>query len=210
MMLQLRTGFEKLSSRNKYILTMVDEYSGFPWAFPCHDMVASTVILKLTEVFSVFGMPDFIHSDRGSNFLSEEVTTYLHSLGIATSKTTPYNPRGNGQCERYNGTIWQTIELALKSRGLPIPQWELVVCEALHAIRSLLSTATNSSPHDRMFAYPRKSAAGAALPEWLSTPGSKALMRRHVRNSKYEPRADPVQILNCKILNWKLQCPSVI
>ena len=94
---------------------MVDEYSGFPWAFPCRDMVASTVNLKLSEVFSVFGMPDFVHSDRGSNFLSAEVATYLHSMGVATSKTTPYNPRGNGLCERYNGTIWQTIELALKS-----------------------------------------------------------------------------------------------
>ena len=70
------------SSRHKYFLTVVDEFSRYPWAFPCSDMTASTVIQCLTQIFSLFGMPDYIHSDRGSNFLSVEVKTFLHSLGI--------------------------------------------------------------------------------------------------------------------------------
>ena len=185
------------STRNKYMLTIVDEYSRYPFAIPCSDMLGSTVISSLTQVFTLFGMPDFIHSDRGTNFLSVEVTSYLHSLGIATSKTTIYNPRGNGQCERFNGIIWQSVELALKSRGLPISKWESVLGEALHSIRSLLCTATNSTPHDRIFSYPRKSAAGVALPEWLSTPGATILLRRHKRDSKYEPRVDRVELVTC-------------
>ena len=184
-------------TKNKFILTVVDEYSRYPFAIPCSDMSGSTVISSLTQIFSLFGMPDFIHSDRGSNFLSTEVTNYLHSLGIATSKTTPYNPRGNGQCERFNATIWQTVELALKSRNMQISKWESVLSEVLHSIRSLLCTATNSTPHSRIFSYPRKSAAGTALPEWLSNPGSTILMRRHDRNSKYEPHVDRVELLNC-------------
>ena len=62
---------------------------------------------------------------------------------------------------------------------------------------SLLCTAKNSTPHSRIFSYPRKSAAGTALPEWLSNPGSTILMRRHDRNSKYEPHVDRVELLNC-------------
>ncbi|GFW11861.1 putative retrovirus-related pol polyprotein from transposon opus [Trichonephila clavipes] len=92
-------------SRNHYILTIVDEVSRFPFAIPCSDISAKTVILLLKNIFSIFGMPSFIHSDRGSSFMSHELKSFLTSQGIATSRTTPYNPAGNGQDERYNGII---------------------------------------------------------------------------------------------------------
>ena len=81
----------------------------------------------LNSSFAVFGMPQYIHSDRGSSFMSDELKTYLHGKGIATSRTTPHNPRGNGQVERLNGTLWKTVTLALKSRKYEITQWELVL-----------------------------------------------------------------------------------
>ena len=31
--------------------------------------------------------------------------SWLHTHGVSTSRTTSYNPRDNGQCERYNGVI---------------------------------------------------------------------------------------------------------
>ena len=74
---------------------------------------------------------------------------YLRDNGIATSRTTPYNPTGNGQVERYNGIIWKAILLALKSQNFDVKDWEIVLLTALHAIRSLLSTATNMTPHER-------------------------------------------------------------
>ena len=42
------------ASSNKYFLTVVDEYSRFPFAFPCCDMTAKTVIQCLTQLFSIF------------------------------------------------------------------------------------------------------------------------------------------------------------
>ena len=126
------------NSKNKYLLTMIDEYSRFPWAFPCADMTASTVIKCLVELFSIFGLPQFIHSDRGSQFMSEELKTFLHGKGIATSRSTRYNPRGNGQVERLNNTIWKATTLSLKSKGLATEQWELGLTDALHTVRSLL------------------------------------------------------------------------
>ena len=79
-------------------------------------------------------MPNYIHSDRGSSFLSKELTDHLHNLGIVTSNTSRYNPRRNGQCKRYNGIIWKTVELRLKSLKFEISNWELVLIDALHAI----------------------------------------------------------------------------
>ena len=52
------------SSQNKYILTIVDEFSWFPFAFPYPDMGSSTVIKCLSHLFSIFDMPGYIHSDQ--------------------------------------------------------------------------------------------------------------------------------------------------
>jgi hypothetical protein len=39
------------ATRNAYILTVVDEYSRFPFAFPCPNMQSSTVIMCLNQIF---------------------------------------------------------------------------------------------------------------------------------------------------------------
>ena len=83
---------------------MVDEYFIFPFAFPYSDMTAKTVTQCLMQLFSIFGMCSYIHSDRWSSFQSHELKSCLHSHGVTTSQTTSFNHRGNGQCEKYNGT----------------------------------------------------------------------------------------------------------
>lgn len=182
------------NSRNKFLLTVVDEYSRFTFAFPVPDTTARSVIKCLNSIFSVFGTCSFVHSDRGAAFISSELRSYLLSKNIAVSTTTPYNPRCNGQCERYNGVLWKSIELALKSKNLPISSWESVLPDILHAQRSLLCTATSETPHDRMFKFQRRSSSGISLPVWLSKPG-KVLLRKFVRNSKYEPSVIEVDLV---------------
>ena len=182
------------SSKNRYILTIIDEYSRFPFAFACPNLETSTVIKCLEQLFAIFGMPNYIHSDRGQSLMAKELKDHLHNLGIATSRTTSYNPQGNGQCERYNRVIWKTIELALKSHHYPNSQWEIVLMEALHSIRFLLCTSTNSTPHERMFSHQRQSSSGTSIPSWLSHPG-KVLLKRHVKNSKYDFDVDEVDLI---------------
>ena len=49
------------STTNKYMLTVVDEYRCFPFAFPCRDTNTYTVISCLNQLFSLFGTPAYIH-----------------------------------------------------------------------------------------------------------------------------------------------------
>ncbi|KAG8189768.1 hypothetical protein JTE90_017685 [Oedothorax gibbosus] len=176
------------ASRNRYLLTIVDaEFSRFPFAIPCPDISATTVISCLQSIFSLFGLPDYIHSDRGASFMSADLKIFLNSQGIASSRTTAYNPQGNGQVERYNGIIWKTIQLALKTKQMQIERWEERLPTALHSIRSLLCTATNVTPHERLFSHSRMSSNGRSLPDWLTKPGP-VLMRNPVRENKYQLR----------------------
>ena len=183
------------ATRNSYLLTVIDEYSRFPFAFPCPNMSTATVIKCLEQIFSLCGMPNYVHSDQGASFMSKDLKAYLSQKGVATSRTTPYHPIGNGQVERFNATVWKAVQLALKSRNLPDQQWESVLTDVLHSIRSLLSTATNTTPHERFFGFSRRSSSGSSLPSWLMTPGP-VLLRRFVRTNKNDPLVDQVELLD--------------
>ena len=105
-----------------------------------------------------------------------------------------YNPSGNSQCERFKGIFWNTIKLALRTRGLKTSQWEMVIPESLHALRSLFCTATNEVPHDRFFKFARRSMFSTTAPSWMSEPGP-VYVRKHVRD-KYDPIVDEVDLLH--------------
>ena len=135
------------NNKNVYFLNVIDEYSQFPFVFPCPDMTAGTVIKCLTLLFTVFGMPAYIHSDRGPSLVSQELHAFLAGKGVAVSHTTAYNPAGNGQVEKYNGTVWKAITMACKTKNLHIKHWQEVLPDVLHSMRSLLCTATNGTPH---------------------------------------------------------------
>ena len=107
-------GLLPTESQNRHVLTFLDEYSRFPFAIPCEDVSSKTVISSLIQIFSFFGLPSYVHSDRGSSFISQEIKNVLSQKGVATGRTTPYNPEGNGHCERFNGTIWDSVTLALE------------------------------------------------------------------------------------------------
>ena len=64
-----------------------------------------------------------------------------------------YNPASNRQCKKYNDITWSGVKLALKDQNLPIWKWEVVLPQVLHFMCSLLSTATNSMPHECFFNF---------------------------------------------------------
>ena len=88
------------SSKNKYILTVEDEFSRFPFTFPFSNIESRTVISCLMQIFHFFGACGYIHSDRSKSFISQEFVSFMHNLRI-TSKTSVYNSASNGQCEKY-------------------------------------------------------------------------------------------------------------
>ena len=112
------------TNQNRFLIIISDEYSRFPLAFPFRDTSAKSIISGLDQVFSMFGMPAYIYSDTESAFMSAGFKPYLFDKGFASSRTTRYNPAGNGQVEHLNQTLWQTIKLGLKTLKLPFQHWQ--------------------------------------------------------------------------------------
>ena len=194
-------------TKNAYFLCVVDEFSRYPFCFPCSDVSATTVIGCLEKLFSLFGTCNFIHSDRGSSLMSRKLKDYLLQKGVACSRTTPYHPQGNAQCERYNGIIWKAVRCALKTRQLPIEKWEIVLSEALNSIRSLLCTSTNQTPHSRFFSFTRRSCHGRSLPNWLCKQGP-VMLRKFVRSGKNDDVVRKVDLIEANPMYARIRYPD--
>ena len=126
--------------------------------------------------------------------MSEDLKSFLYERRVAVRRTSPYNPQGNGLCERYYGIIWKTVQLALTNRKMPISKWESVIPEVLNAIRTLLCTSAKATPHDRFFSFQRRSSTSTSLPSWLAQPGI-VLLKHHVRRSKHDPLASKIKLI---------------
>ena len=136
-----------LASKTKhhYNFTVVDEIS-LRFSRVKITVLARTLISCLRSLFSLFGFPAIVRYDNAKCFVSKEIKEFLNERGIASTFSSVYNPRGNSQSEHFNGIIWNTIKLALRTNGIEIANWEMVIPEVLHSLRSLLCTATNEVP----------------------------------------------------------------
>lgn len=89
----------------RYILTLVDYATRYPEAVPLKKITAESVAEALVNMYSRFGIPDEILSDRGTQFMSECMKEVSRLLGIRQLATTPYHPMCNGLVEKFNGTL---------------------------------------------------------------------------------------------------------
>ena len=201
----------------RYILTCVDEYSRYPFAFACSDMTDKTVIECLEMLFCSYGPVKSVHSDRGRQFESSNFANFLSRWNVSKSRTTPYHPAGNGQCEHMNGTLWKTLTLRCRDAGKHISKWEEELPYALSNIRSVVSIATGETPHNRLFKFQRNSSICSRidddcndnssddyadidsfdLPSWPKA-GNNAYLKKHVRRDKNDDKVFPVRILSIK------------
>jgi len=104
---------EKLPSSSRFdtILVIVNWLTKQAIFIPVHDTITSMDLAHLfvLHVLSKHGVPSYVISDRGSEFISN----FFWSLGTALNMwlhfTSGYHPKGNGQTECTNQTLKQYL-----------------------------------------------------------------------------------------------------
>ena len=137
----------------KYALVIIDVYSRFPFVFPVKTLRASELCSTFKKVFALCGYPDAILTDRGSNFESSEFVSFCSQRNIRKMRTTSYNPKGNGICERFNKTLKQKIFSTLSDKCFEKSDWILCVDEVLFDYRTSVHATTEFRPVDLFYSF---------------------------------------------------------
>ena len=130
--------FPKTPRGNRHILVVTDSFSKWVEVFAVPDQSAPTCAnVILNEVIARYGCPLDIHSDQGSCYESIIFAELCKLLEIRKTRTSPGNPKCNGQTERFNKTLVRMIRAYLKDQQT---DWDLNL--------GCLAAAYRATPHE--------------------------------------------------------------
>lgn len=101
--------YPRSRSGNSMLIIVLDQFSKFIVLKPLKHATSETLVECLKkDVFSLFGVPDFLHSDNGRQFESHMLADFLKKFGVTHVFTPKYSPQSNAS-ERVNRTILAAI-----------------------------------------------------------------------------------------------------
>ncbi|GKC51589.1 reverse transcriptase domain-containing protein [Tanacetum coccineum] len=137
------------SSRgNKYILVAVDYLS--KWvdakALPTND--ARVVVKFLKSLFSRFGAPRAIISDRGTHFYNDKFDRVMSKYGVTHRLSTAYHAQTSGQVEVTNRRLKRILA---RTVGENRASWSDKLDDALWAFQTAYKTLIGCTPYKLVY-----------------------------------------------------------
>ena len=160
----------KTKKGNQYILTTLCPTTRYPDAFPLKNISAKVVANTLTNMFTTFGIPEEIQSDRGSNFTSSLFTEVLKLLGIKQTLSTAYHPQSQGALERFHQTMKSMLRKFCCEEDR---DWDEGLQFLLFAIRETPSESLGVSPFQLLFGRKVRGPLKVIKDQLISSPSTK-------------------------------------
>lgn len=135
---------------NTCALVVLDQFTKFVFVKPLRSATTCAITSFLeNDTFQLFGVPETIHTDNGSQFISAEFKRLLSKYAIRHTFTAVYSPQSNAS-ERVNRTLLAAIRTYVKRDHR---EWDTHLGEIAGALRNVSHSATGYSPYYLVFGH---------------------------------------------------------
>jgi transposase InsO family protein len=135
----------KTKHGNLFCLVICDRFTKVSIAVPIPEQTASTCAQVFVDRWiSYYGVPLIILTDNGPNFASKFFSILTHILGVKHVFTSPYRPSTNGQTERWNATLVDTLSHYMFMNK----DWDDLVGVAATAYNNSVHSSTGFTPFE--------------------------------------------------------------
>jgi hypothetical protein len=136
----------------KWVMTLLDDYSSFAHVVLLRSKseAASKMVELLTMLMNQCRKHvKHITSDRGGEFVSEELQKFFHTNGIQWTPSAPHIPQQNRCAERLNWMLHEKAQAICSSACIPDSWWDFAINTATHVYnRTPMSHLHWSSPYE--------------------------------------------------------------
>lgn len=143
--------FIKTKSGNTQLLVIVDAFTKFILIYAVKSTKTKFTIRALKDMIKVFGVPRRIISDRGKSFTSTKFQQFCQNIGTKHYLNAVAVPRANGQVERYNRTILNS--LATMGANYDDDCWDENIANIQLGLNGTLNKAIGVSPSEALFGF---------------------------------------------------------
>lgn len=143
--MDLITGLPRSRSGNDAIVVFVDKLTKMVHYVACKTAVTAPELatLFLREVVRLHGVPESILSDRDPRFTANFWRSFWSQLGTTLTMSTAYHPQTDGQTERANRTLEQTLRSFVSFRQ---NDWDQHLTTVELAVNNAQQASTGFSP----------------------------------------------------------------
>ena len=139
----------KTRKGNQYMVTIMCPTTRYPIAVPVRNISAKTVITQLLRIFTTYGFPKEIQSDRGTKFTSDLFNQTLREFNIKHTLASPYHPESQGALERHHQTLESLKKFCIETGNC----WDEGLDMLLFVIREISNESLGVSPYEMLFGH---------------------------------------------------------
>ena len=151
------------ASGAKYKLALTDCFTKYEVCVPLGRTTAEDVARAIVGNWVLtFGAPDCLHTDQGANLCSELLLEVCKIFGIEKTRSSPYQPQGNGMVERHNRVVADVISKYCANNP---SSWDQMIPDLNFVYKTTVQKRSGQTPFSLVFGQECKYPIDLLLPK---------------------------------------------
>jgi Integrase core domain len=171
--------FPATARQKRFLLVIVDYFTRWIEVFPMRVTTSTEIAdLLINQVFARYGLPRYILSDNGPQFVSNLFNEFCRILKIKRKFTANYHPQTN-MTECVNRTLKPLV--AIFAQDHP-HSWDKKIQQLAFAIRTSINETTGDTPAFLMFGRDPRTPLDLIIGDSIQGPPTTTTEPDHIRN----------------------------